>query len=462
MNSARSLGTVVICAGVLAGFAALPAAAIAESDQFASPTGKTTGSCRLATSPCSLPHAADQASSRDTIILAAGTYNVPAGIAPQQNVSIVGAPGSRPVINFGNFTLDQITAAHSYAVAALDVWSSHLRNLKITGTSSTAPVLNFDDTTVGGGTTRGFLDGVEVVGGGSFTTAYLMGTVRNSIVRSATSDFTAVGVGNLINSTVVNSRADGTAFKAATTRAPAAFEQFYRRLWVRNSIVRGGSSGQDLVTAGPDLSVDWSNFVSLARITRTTEGSAAAVSLGTHNSTTAPGFASSTDLHLTPASPLLDAGAKASTLGLAISLVMPITDLGASDVFGNTRIRAGAPTSTTALPDVGAAEYQPAAPSITGLSVSPTVLKAGRTATLRMGLSANATITVLVQRLQGSKATTVKTQVAKSNAGTVSIPVTMTSRYGKLPTGRYRFSLTAVGVDGTSAKAVYTPAGDLT
>lgn len=441
--------------------ALVPATAFAESEQFASPNGKTTGSCRLKTSPCSLPHAADQASSRDTIILLAGTYNVPAGIAPQQNVSLVGAPGSRPVINFGTFTLDQITAAHSYAVAALDVWSSHLRNLKITGSSSTAPVLNFDDTTVGGGTTRGYLDGVEVVGNGTYTTAFLMGTVRNSIVRSASADFTAVGVGNLINSTVVNSSSTGTAFKAAVTRAPAAFEQFYKRLWVRNSIVRGGTSGQDVVTSGPDLSVDWSNFVSPARITRDADGGAAAITLGTHNSTSAPGFVSSSDLRLSPESRLVDAGASAGTLGLMISLLMPIPDLGQSDVFGESRVRAGSPTATTATVDIGASEYQPAAPALTQVSVSPTVLRTGKTATLRMQLSANATITVLVQRVQGSKFTTMKTQVVKAKAGEVSIPVVMSSRFGKLPVGKYRFTLTAAGVDGKSAGAIYVPANDL-
>ncbi len=448
--------TAVFAAGLLA-VVCMPAVAQAESDQFASPSGKATGSCRLRTAPCSLPHAADMASSRDSIILLAGTYNVAAGLAPQQNVNLVGAPGSRPVINFGTFTLEQITAGHAYGTAALDVQSSNLRNLKLVGSSSTAAVLNFDDTTVGGGTTRGYLDGVEVEGRGTFAAAWLMGTVRNSIVRSATADYTAVAVGNLINSTIINTSAGGTAVKVATTREPAAFEELHGKLWVRNSIVRGGAAGADMLTAGPDVDVDWSNIVAKARVRKLDVNGVATLKFGGKISTASPQFVSGTDLRLLSTSTLIDAGASASQLGLVISPEMPVTDLGPTDVYSATRLRLGKTTGTLATPDIGAAEYQPAGPQMTGLQLTPAPPRSGTTAVARLQVSVNATLAVSVQRVQGSRVTTVRSQTVTAKAGAVSFKVLLKSKMAKLPTGQYRLSITASAADGQKTAAVYLP-----
>ena len=433
----------------------MPAVAQAESEQFASPTGKSTGTCRVRTAPCSLAHAADQASSRDNIILLAGTYNVAAGLAPQQNVNIVGDAGSRPVINFGTFTLGQIAAAHSYGTAALDVQSSNLRNIKLIGTSSTAPVLNFDDTTVGGGTTRGYLDGVEVEGHGSFAAAWLMGTVRNSIVRSSTADYTAEGVGNLINSTIINTSASGTAFKVATTRDPAAFEELHGTLWVRNSIVRGGAGGSDVETVGPSVNIDWSNIGSRARVRRSDSSVAGTLTIGTNVSTAPPRFVSDNDLRLSADSTLIDAGASASKLGLVISPEMPVTDLGLMDVFSAPRLRAGKPTARSATPDIGAAEYQRPGPQVSGAQLLPSIPRSGATAFAKVQLSASATLAVSVQRLQGSRITTVKTQTVAATAGAVSFKVVMKAGMARLPKGRYRLSITASGIDGAQSAAVF-------
>jgi hypothetical protein len=457
MKRRASRGSVTAGIATALALAVIPATAQAESEQFASPTGKATGGCRLKASPCSLPHAADQASSRDTIILLAGTYNVAAGLAPQQNVNLVGVPGSRPVINFGTFTLDQITAAHAYGTAALDVQSSNLRNLKIVGSSSTAPVVNFDDTTVGGGTTRGYLDGVEIEGRGTFPAAWLMGTVRNSIVRSATAGYTAVAVGNLINATIINTNSSGSAVKVATTRAPAAFESLHGALWIRNSIVRGGAAGADIETVGPNVNIAWSNIVSRARVRKSDTNVAGTLTFGANLSTASPQFVSDTDLRLASASSLIDAGASASTLGLVISPEMPVTELGLSDVFSAPRIRAGKPTATAGVPDIGAAEYQPPGPVVSGAQMTPASPRSGSTGALTMRVSANALITVLVQKIQGSKTTTVRTQTASTKAGNVSIKVLMKSLFAKLTKGQYRLSIKARAVDGTESAAVYLP-----
>jgi hypothetical protein len=262
-------------------------------------------------------------------------------------------------------------------------------------------------------------------------------------------------VGNLIGSTVLNSSATGIAVKAATSREPGPFEELHGYLWVRNSIVRGGSLGSDITTFGPTVNLDWSNVTALARVSKSPEAVEGALTLGSHNSTSSPQFVSASDLRLTAASALIDAGASATILGLKITPEMPITDLGVADAYSATRLRAGKGSSLTSLVDIGATEFQPSALALTGARLSQTRVRPGAKNVLSGQLSANAKLQVTIQKMQASRATTVTTQTFSSKAGAVDLTLTMKSRSAALTKGQYRLAITPTSVDGAKGVTAY-------
>ncbi len=438
----------------------LPAVASAESEQFASPTGKATGDCRIKSSPCSLTHAVERASTRDTVFLLPGRYTVAAGLWPQQSVNFAGAPGSMPVVDFGRFTMAQVSAAHPLAVGALDVYGSNIQNIKFVGESDDAPILNFDDASAGtldNSSIRGYMDRVVVEGSGSATPLAMMGGLRNSIVTTSNAPYALEGVGSVIGSTVINTRSLSAAIRVMQTREPSGLEQLHSSLYVRNSIVRGQGGAENVETIGPSIDIDWSDVEGTGDVAVSVPPASATITVGAHMTTADPGFVSATDLALQSSSPLIDAGASAQDLGLASLSEITAKDLGVSDVFGNRRIRAGSIGGQLAVPDVGGIEFQPPTPTVSVAKVSAKKARAGTSNAVSFRLSGGANIQIFLQRVQRSRATNVASRKAKLGAGTASYRFLLKAGRKKLAKGQYRFAITPTSLDGVAGKVAYVP-----
>jgi len=285
-----------------------------------------------------------------------------------------------------------------------------------------------------------------------------MGGLRNSIVTASDAAYALEGVGSVIGSTVVNRNPSSSAIRVRQTRAPSGLEQLHNSLYVRNSIVRGTNGEPNLLTLGPAIDVDWANVSAGAPVAFSLPPIEAPVSIGSHITTVDPSFVSATDLHLQPTSPLVDAGATAVTLGLANLSEVTASDLGGLDAFGARRLRAGAIGGAVALPDVGAAEFQPPLPAVSAVRVANRKARTGGSNSVSLRLSAAANLVVLVQRVQGKRVTTVATRrLNKAGVGALSVKFTLKAGRKKFAKGSYRFVITPTSLDGVAGNAVYLP-----
>jgi hypothetical protein len=365
-----------------------------------------------------------------------------------------------PVVDFGTFTMSQIKAAHPAAAGALDLYGSNLRNIKFIGASDDAPILNFDDSTAGtldNSSIRAYIDRIVVEGSGSAIPVELMGGLRNSIVTASDSAYALEGVGSVIGSTILNRTPAAAAIRVRQTREPSGLEQLHNSLYVRNSIIRGTGSEDNILTLGPAVDVDWTNVNPGGRVAFSLPPIEAPVSVGSHITTLEPGFVSATDLHLQPTSPLIDAGATAVTLGLVNLSEVTAADLGSLDAFGARRLRAGNSGGAVAQPDIGAAEYQPPSPAVSAVRVASRKVRAGGTNSVSMRVSAAANLLVLVQRVQGKRVTTIATRRVKAGVGPVVARFTLRSGRKKFAKGQYRFAISPTSIDGVAGSAVYLP-----
>jgi hypothetical protein len=293
------LTLLVVLAGPLAA-AAIPAAASAATQRYASPTG--SGAACSSASPCSVREAVEAASSGDEVVVAPGDYPLTTpGLSAGPGITVHGVAGQpRPRLLFNNAPTPamQLFGASTLRYVEVD---------QAPGTQGIA--LGVSDSTLDQVIVRGTgLDHWQTVATQHNT------TIRNSIVIAPGSHGTAIATGmngvfasgTFRNVTAIATESGGVAIRAVTS-GPAG----YANILARNVIARGGSGGASFEArtdgsgATAKITVGNSNWLG-----GSTVGSNASILDGGGNQSSTPAFVSAAagDYRQAAGSPTIDAG----------------------------------------------------------------------------------------------------------------------------------------------------------
>ena len=337
--------------------------------------GATSGPCTAA--PCTLTRAFAAAVDSDDIRLAAGTYDLPATLTlTAPNTIVEPEPGAaRPVLHDSNAT--------SATALLIDADGVTLRGLRVEGstTGATDDLVAFAGTRFGGQ-----VESMEVVQAGAAPALSGIGTtVRDSVVvnQSTTGD-AGLLTGTVIGSTFIADAGSAVALEISTARFASN-----DLLVIRNTIMRGGSSGgRDLRLTDSDgfgpkfveADVDFSSY----RTGSVQQPFGGGLTQGTNNQTASPPLlvtlAGGLDVHQQPSSPTVNTGSIA-------------------DASTSPRDWEGDPRQIGGLPDIGADELtlapQVAASAVgsitqSGATVSGDVTPNGIATTYRVEYGATA------------------------------------------------------------------------
>lgn len=350
MKFLRALAVAV--SAVAVALVLLPGPAMAAATRYAAPAAAGLADCSTPANACDLVTAVNQASQGDEVVVLPGSYTLTSTLTPQPNLSVIGQPGSRPVISMSG-------AGSLGTFEAINEAQPVVSNLDLESTGSQSPVTAYGSMTV----THVIID----LNGGTATAAVTAepgSKLADSVVR-ASGPADPVGVEvlggppaspsttTLLNDTVVTTSANvGVDVKSAAVYLPPPHcEGFVAQASLVNVIARGPSGG--LGTSGFSSSSNCPNPPqSMVTVAYSSYDAVRAgngpVTDGGHNqpsifTSTATIFrAFPTDLHERPGSPTIDAG---SSSGLE-----------ATDLDGNPRIIGSAA-------DIGAYETEAAAPT---------------------------------------------------------------------------------------------------
>ena len=305
---------------------AAPAAADAAT-RYAVPGGAGSGACTAVADACSLASAVAATTPGDTVIVRAGTHTLAGRVSAFSQITIVGQPGPRPVVQGPD-------PGPGYGLLDLQSGSSmsHL-DLRFTGASD-RPLLSLQGV---GGLLRDLV--ITNSGSSSGVTLYA-GTMDTVVVRSTGSTFASVVA---CSATIRNATITGGAGYAAIAEAglcgPIVLD-------VSNTLARGPTGAFRLAAAEgmPDrpvtLNIDHSNYVTVTKVA-TVPDSLYDINESA-NQSEEPQLVDLAlgDIHQLAGSPTVDAGTA--------------NGIGPTDIDGQ-------PRSTGAAPDIGADERPPVA-----------------------------------------------------------------------------------------------------
>ena len=382
--------------------------------------GAASGACTG--TPCTLTRAFAAAADSDEIRLAAGTYDLPAMLTlSAPNTIVEPEPGAaRPVLHDSNATTSTALLVDADGVT--------LRGLRVEGSSTgaTDDLVEFAGTRYGGQ-----VESMEVVQAGTAPALSGIGTtVRDSVVVNQST----TGVAGLLSGTVIGSTFIADAASAVALEISTARFASNDLLVIRNTIMRGGSSGgRDLRLTDSDgfgpkfveADVDFSRYRPGSAQQPVGGGPAPGADNQTASAPLLVTLAGGLDVHQQPASPTVNTGSSA-------------------DASTSPRDWEGDPRQIGGLPDIGADELT-TAPQVAGSAVG-SITQSGATVSGDVTPNGLATTYKVEYGATASYGSSTSSTAAGAGADPVSVNVPIT---GLSSSSTYHARLVAQNAKGT-------------